>query len=141
MVQQKLKSRTLSLITKTQTTMLQKFLFTGGAVCAFFAGYSQDSTKATPAFKLSGSADVYYRYNFNNPTQSPYNSLTSFTTSQNSFELGMASLKAEHSFGKASLTADLGFGKRAADFSYNDTSGGFSLANVKQLYLVYAVSD
>src|SRR3954464_10458657 len=103
--------------------MLQKFLLTGGAFCAFFAGNSQDSTKASPAFKLSGSADVYYRYNFNDPPQSPYNNLTSFTTSQNSFELGMASLKAEHSFGKASLTADLGFGKRAEDFSYNDVAG------------------
>lgn len=106
-------------------------------------GYSQDSAKAAPAFKLSGSADVYYRFNFNNPKVTPFNSLTSFTTSQNSFELGMASLKAEHSFGKAAITADLGFGKRAEDFSYNDAAGskGFSLSNVKQLYLSYAVSD
>ncbi len=123
--------------------MLQKFLLTSFSISTFLAGYSQDSTKPTPAFKLSGSADVYYRYNFNNPTQSPYNNFTSFTTSQNSFELGMASLKAEHSFGKAAITADLGFGKRAEDFSYNDVAGsrGFSLSNVKQLYLSYAVSD
>jgi hypothetical protein len=55
----------------------------------------------------------------------------------------MASLKAEHSFGKASVTADLGFGKRAEEFSYNDASvnKGFSLSNVKLLYVAYAVSD
>ncbi len=32
------------------------------------------------------------------------NNYTSFTNSQNSFELGMASLRADHSFGKASAT-------------------------------------
>ena len=123
--------------------MLQRFLCTSFTIGSFFAVYSQDSTKPTPAFKLSGSADVYYRYNFNDPTPPSYNNLTSFTNSQNSFELGMASLKAEHSFGKAAITADLGFGKRAEDFSYNDAAGskGFSLSNVKQLYLSYAVSD
>lgn len=123
--------------------MLQKIFTTTVAVSAFITGYSQDSTKASPAFKLSGSADVYYRYNFNNPQGGITNNLTSFTNSQNSFELGMASLKAEHAFGKAAIVADLGFGRRAEDFSYNDVSGknGFSLSNVKQLYLSYAISD
>ncbi len=130
--------------------MLQKFLLSSFAISAFFACYSQDatklspdSTKPTPAFKLSGSADVYYRYNLNNPIESPYNNRTSFTNSQNSFELGMASIKAEHSFGKASVVADLGFGRRTEEFSYNDKPGvtGFSLSNVKQMYLSYSVSD
>lgn len=92
---------------------------------------------------FSGSADVYTRYNLNNPAAPVYNNLTSFTNSNNSFELGMASLRADHSFGKAAITADLGFGKRVEDFSYNDTAGvrGFSLSNIKQLYLSYAISD
>ena len=59
--------------------------------------FSQDSS-STSAFKISGSADVYYKYNFNNPKDPPYNNLTSFTNSQNSFELGMASIQAAHSF-------------------------------------------
>ncbi len=126
--------------------MLQKILTTAVGLAAFSGIYSQDlqdSTK-TSAFKLSGSADAYYRYNFNDPKQSPYNSLTSFTPGHNSFELGMVSLKAEHSLGKASFVGDLGFGRRAEDFSYNDksqTNGFFSLANVKQLYVSYAISD
>lgn len=61
----------------------------------------------------------------------------------------MASIRADHSFGKISATADLGFGRRAAEFSYNDGTGfpvgsgnGFtSLAAVKQLYISYAVSS
>ena len=48
------------------------------------------------------------------------NNFTSFTNSQNSFELGMASVRLDHSIGKVSVVADLGFGKRAEDFSYND---------------------
>lgn len=123
--------------------MLQRILLTGLFMAVISVSYSQDTAKATPAFKFSGSADVYYRYNFANPKSGFANNYTSFTNSQNSFELGMASIKAEHSFGKAAITADLGFGKRAEDFSYNDvpSSKGFSLSNVKQLYLSYAVSD
>jgi hypothetical protein len=123
--------------------MLQKILATAIGMAVISGASSQDSSKAA-AFKLSGSADAYYRYNFNDPKQAPFNNLTSFTTSQNSFELGMVSLKAEHSLGKASFVGDLGFGRRAEDFSYNDktqTNGFFTLANVKQMYVAYAVSD
>jgi hypothetical protein len=114
----------------------------------FSPAYSQDSTapeKKGPT--ISGSADIYYRYGFNNYKESPYNSYTSFTTSHNSFELGMASVKIEHSIGKVGMVADFGFGRRAEDFSYTDgdpdagKNGFFSLAAIKQLYLTYAPSD
>lgn len=98
---------------------------------------AQDSTKAS-SFKVSGFADIYYRYDFNNPGSKPYNNLTSFTNSHNSFELGMASIKGEQTIGKAGLVADIGFGKRADEFSYND--GGSSVA-IKQLYVTYAPSQ
>jgi hypothetical protein len=121
--------------------MLQKFFATAMGMAVISGAYSQDSTKSS-AFKLSGSADVYYRYNFQNYKQAPYNNLTSFTNSQNSFELGMASLKAEHSIGKVGMVADLGFGKRAEEFSYNenaDPNHKNSVA-VKQLYITYSPS-
>lgn len=92
-----------------------------------------DSTKKSTT-TISGSVDAYYRYDFNNQLS---NNKTSFTNSNNSFELGMASLKIEHSIGKVTATADLGFGRRAQEFSYND---GASLASVKQLYVTYAPS-
>jgi hypothetical protein len=69
--------------------------------------FAQDSTKKSST-AITGSADVYYRYNFNNPKSYPYNSLTSFTHSSNSFEIGMASIRADHSFGKVTATIDLG---------------------------------
>ncbi len=139
--------------------MLRKlFLATVVAMPALFA-QAQDSTKS---LSFSGSADVYYRYNFAGKT----NNYTSFTNSQSSFELGMASIRADASAlsGKVTATADLGFGRRAEEFSYNDgesniaggyndrafpldspyTSGknGFlSLAAIKQLYVTYAASS
>lgn len=99
--------------------------------------HAQDTTKSS-SFKISGSADVYYRYDLNNPKGAPYNNFTSFTQSQNSFELGMASIKAEHSMGKVGLVADLGFGKRAEEFSYNDAKSSVA---IKQLFLTYAPSS
>ena len=103
----------------------------------FFAKINaQDSTK-TNAFKLSGSADIYYRYDFNQP-KLPYNNFTSFTNSQNSFELGMVSLKAEHQIGKVGMLADIGFGKRADEFSYNDDKSSVA---IKQLLVSYSPSS
>ncbi|HTE29329.1 MAG TPA: outer membrane beta-barrel protein [Chryseolinea sp.] len=96
-----------------------------------------DSTKKK-ALVISGSVDGYYRYDFNNPKGYPYNSFTSFTRSSNSFELGMASLRADHSFGKVSATIDLGFGTRAEEFAYNDAGTRFAL---KQLFVTYAPSS
>ncbi len=124
--------------------MLRKISISLGAFLCLIQAQGQDSTAAAPPKPtVSGSVDVYYRFNFANPKSGATNNGTSFTNSQNSFELGMATVKLDHSFGKASVTADLGFGRRAQEFSYNDgASNGFiSLSNVKQLYVSYAVSD
>ncbi|MDF7812837.1 outer membrane beta-barrel protein [Hymenobacter sp. YC55] len=118
-------------------------LFTAAiALCAPLASQPGDSVKTsspdsvkTSAFKISGYADAYYRYNFNNPGEAPYNNLTSFTNSHKSFELGMISVKAEHTIGKVGLVADLGFGRRAEEFSYNDDNTRFA---IKQLFITYS---
>ncbi len=126
--------------------MLKKTILSAFAMAALVAAQAQDSTKKVPT--ISGSVDAYYRFDF----AGQGNNKTSFTNSNNSFELGMATLKIDHSIGKVSATADLGFGRRAAEFSYNDGSGlaylGInngnqvsSLAAVKQLYLTYAPSS
>jgi hypothetical protein len=140
--------------------MLQKFSATSMALLCFLMGFSQpsDSTKKStavdstakiappadttvktpPPITLSGSVDVYYRFN---PGGSQYpNNYTSFTNSVNSFELGMASLRGDHSFGKVSATVDLGFGRRAEEFSYND-AGHPTLFAVKQLFLSWQATS
>lgn len=103
---------------------------------AFTNVNAQDTTK-NASIQFSGNADIYYRYDFNNP-KAPFNNFTSFTNSQNSFELGMVSLKAEHHIGKVGMLADIGFGKRADEFSYN---GDKSSIAIKQLFITYSPSS
>lgn len=103
------------------------------AICDAFA--SNDSIPVpAPALTITGSADVYYRYDFEKMSA---NSLTSFTGTHDQIALGMASVKFEHKTSKVDMVADLGFGKRAADFSYNDEG---TLSAVKQLYISYMPS-
>jgi hypothetical protein len=134
------------------------------AIGSFVYVHAQDSTKAavpapapkvdsvppSPATTFSGSLDLYYRYNFANASLFN-NNYTSFTNSQNSFELGMATIRADHSWSKAGVTVELGFGRRAQEFSYNEAyTGGsigaaptpyFSLANVVQAFVYYNITD
>src|SRR5258705_7413401 len=107
-------------------------------MATFSSLYAQDSTKKGN-LTISGSVDAYYRYNFNNAKDSGRtNNYTSFTNSQNSFELGMASIKGDYSIGKVDGVIDLGFGRRAEEFSYNESG---TLAAIKQAYVSFAPSD
>ena len=110
--------------------MLRKLVVSGMAMSLLNNSFAQDSTKPA-ALSVSGSADLYYKYDFG---KTKANNLTSFTNSHNRFELGMASVKLDYKSTKVEMVADLGFGKRAQEFSYNDQS---ILQAVKQLYLSY----
>jgi hypothetical protein len=118
--------------------MLRKIILAASTVMTFFAAIAQDSTKT---LVFSGSLDGYYRFNF----AGKLNNYTSFTNSESSFELGMASVKADATAmnGKAGATIDLGFGRRADEFSYNDgekssKNGFISLSNIKQAFVTFA---
>jgi hypothetical protein len=122
--------------------MLRKILTSCVIVGTFNSAHAQTDSiaPASPPPTITGSVDTYFRYNFANPKDGALNNFTSFTNSQNSFQLGMASIRADHSFGKASATIDLGFGPRAEEFSYADPDHP-TLFTVKQAYLSYAISD
>ena len=115
-------------------------------ICLFLIGIgfiislnAQDSAQAAPPeTTITGSVDAYYKYDFNNPQLPPYNSYTSFTKSQNSFELGMANVKFEYQPKNLDLVADIGFGQREKEFAYNDN--GITQA-IKQLYVSYSPSS
>ncbi len=92
-------------------------------------------TTSKPSLSITGAVDAYYRYDFNDPIDKPYNSFTSFTKTQNSFALGMANVKFELQTKKTDVVADLGFGPREEEFAYNDK--GISQA-IKQLYVSYS---
>lgn len=129
--------------------MLRKFFVAIIAItCSFFSNAQEASVITTttieeekpqeekkPFFVITGSADVYYKFDF---AKTKANGFTSFTNSQNSFALGMASVKFEHKGDKVGLVADLGFGQRAKEFAYNDE--GITQA-IKQLYVSYSPTD
>ncbi|HYO21627.1 MAG TPA: outer membrane beta-barrel protein [Flavisolibacter sp.] len=111
--------------------MLQKLIVSGIAMSLINSAVAQDSVK-TSSLTISGSTDLYYKYDFG---KSKGNNLTSFTNSHNSFELGMASAKLDYKMSKVQMVADIGVGKRAQEFSYNDEG---ILASIKQLFISYA---
>jgi len=129
--------------------MLRKFLLAAYAIVISLVSFGQtasvpsDSTvnptngteKAKPILTISGSADVYYKYDF---AKTKANTYTSFTGSHNNFALGMASVKFEHKGDKVGAVLDLGFGPRAAEFSYNDDG---IMQTVKQLYITYSSAE
>jgi hypothetical protein len=108
------------------------------ALTSYAFSQDGDSTKKGN-LAITGSVDAYYRYNFQNAKdQQKVNNFTSFTDTHNSFELGMASIRADYTIGRVTAVADLGFGKRAADFSYPDDG---ILAGVKQAYVSVNATD
>jgi hypothetical protein len=113
--------------------MLRKIVASGILMSSLSSAFAQDSTATPGGLTVSGSADLYYRYDFG---KAKANNLTSFTNSHNSFELGMASVKLDFKTSKVEMVADLGFGKRATEFSYNDAG---ILAAIKQLYISYSL--
>src|SRR5688572_31120541 len=96
---------------------------------------TEEAEEPKPTFTITGSADVYYKYDF---AKTRANTYTSFTGSHNSFALGMASVKFEHKGNKVGAVLDLGFGPRAREFSYTDD--GITQA-IKQLYITYSPTD
>src|SRR6476619_6129522 len=126
--------------------MLRKILIFFLAFISFIYVNAQDSS-SKGTLTINGSVDAYYRYNFLNAKDSGRtNNYTSFTNSQNSFELGMASLKADYAIGKVDAVIHLGFGRRAEENSYNDgdldqnKNGFISLTNLQQGYISYSPS-
>jgi len=120
--------------------MLRNFLLSIMATTLTFATFSQtprDSTPlhSIPALSITGSADLYYRYDL---ARTDKNNFTSFTNSHNQFNLGMASIKLEHKTARVDMVADLGVGPRQRDFAYNDK--GIAQA-IKQLYISYTVNN
>lgn len=128
--------------------MLRKFLTTCIATGIFYFASAQTNNlelispdsitsktsiaEDNPKTVISGSVDVYYRYDFNKQAS---NNKTSFTNSHNSFELGAVRLKFQHTTGKADMVAELAFGKRAEEFSYNDAG---TRTAIRQLYISYS---
>lgn len=91
--------------------------------------------------EISGSADVYYKYDFAKTANIP----TSFATDQNSLSLGMIDIALKKTKGKTSFVGEVSFGPRGqaqsipnADGQYDETTNSFHIQN---LYATYAATD
>lgn len=92
---------------------------------------SDTTSHPLPFLTVSGAADVYYRYDLARTS----NDLTSFTHSQNQFNLGMAEVKLEHRSSRVDMVADLAAGPRENEYASEDQ--GIAKA-IKQLYISYS---
>ncbi|TDD97429.1 porin [Flavobacterium cellulosilyticum] len=108
--------------------------------------FAQDAAETAPAstpLEISGSADVYYKYDF---AKLP-NIGTSFATDQNSVSLGMLDIALKKTTGKASFVGEISFGPRGqfqsipnSDNTYNE-GNGYNSFHIQNLYATYAATD
>ncbi|GEC71921.1 Putative beta-barrel porin-2, OmpL-like. bbp2 [Flavobacterium flevense] len=88
--------------------------------------------------EISGSADLYYKYDFSKTANIP----TSFATDQNSVSLGMIDIALKKTTGKTSFVGEVSFGPRGQYQSIpngDDTDG--NSFHIQNLYATYAATD
>lgn len=95
--------------------------------------------------EISGSADLYYKYDF----AKNENIQTSFATDQNSVSLGMIDVVLKKKTGKTSFVGEVSFGPRGQKqsipldgiFSVNTNDDDGQSFHIQNLYAAYAASD
>lgn len=91
--------------------------------------------------EISGSADLYYKYDFSGNE----NIQTSFATDQNSVSLGMIDIALKKKTGKTSFVGEVSFGPRGQYQSIpngdNNSSNISNSFHIQNLYAAYAASD
>ncbi|WP_214070358.1 outer membrane beta-barrel protein [Mucilaginibacter sp. dw_454] len=118
---------------------MKKLLLLILGVSAFsLASKAQDTVKTTSDAPLviSGSADVYYKYDFSGHKNIP----TSFASDQNSLSIGMLDLALKKSVGKASFVGEVSFGPRGQEQSIVAGAANDSY-HIQNLYISYNVTD
>ncbi len=107
-----------------------------------FSIFSQEKKEEEKKFSLSGSADAYFRSNFNAPNGQNAVAPRSSFANLSGFALGMANVIATYQGEKVGFVADLVFGPRGEDAVFNSPSlrPGGSSNIVNQLYAYWNVS-
>ena len=103
--------------------------------------FAQDAAETAPKstpLEISGSGDLYYKYDF----AKTGNILTSFATDQNSLSLGMLDIALKKTTGKVSFVGEVSFGPRGQFQSIPNGDGtDVNSFHIQNLYAIYAVSD
>jgi Putative beta-barrel porin-2, OmpL-like. bbp2 len=121
-------------LTKTYTMPRFPILMTllSSLFAPLLAPFALQASPALDTNIISGSADMYYRYDL---ARTDKNELTSFTRSDNQFSIGMAGIRIEHKSARIDMVADLGLGHREEEYAYNDKG---TVQAIKQLYISYS---
>jgi hypothetical protein len=85
--------------------------------------------------EISGSADLYYKYDISKTANIP----TSFATDQNSVSLGMFDVILKKKTGKTSFLAEVSFGPRGAGQSIPDING--QSYHIQNLFATYEATE
>lgn len=112
---------------------MKKIIVTLGFMLTASMTFAQN----TP-LEITGSADVYYKYDF----AKTGNIKTSFATDQNSVSLGMLDIALKKTTGKASFVGELSFGPRGQYQSIPNGDGSdLNSFHIQNLYATYAATD
>lgn len=110
---------------------LKRWFLGSVLLCSTWAAAQQENGEPqTGTLTIHGNMDFYYKHTFHGARQAA----TSFTGTDQRFELGMASLQLDYQYEKTGVMVDLGFGPRARDFAYTDQG---AMAAIKQAYVYY----
>jgi hypothetical protein len=103
--------------------------------------FAQDAAESTPTstpLEISGSGDLYYKYDFSKNA----NIGTSFASDQNSLSLGMLDIALKKTTGKASFVGEISFGPRGQYQSILNGDGtDMNSFHIQNLYATYAFTD
>ena len=103
--------------------------------------FAQDAAETAPKstpLEISGSGDLYYKYDFSKTPNIP----TSFGTDQNSLSLGMLDIALKKTTGKASFVGEVSFGPRGQFQSIPNGDGtDVNSFHIQNLYATYAFTD
>jgi hypothetical protein len=105
--------------------------------------FAQDDAPATTPLEITGSGDLYYKYDFSKNA----NIQTSFGSDQNSVSLGMLDIAFKKTIKNVSFVGEVSFGPRGQYQSIPNSDGtyaegnGYNSFHIQNLYASYAVSD
>lgn len=102
--------------------------------------FAQNEEEKSSPLEISGSADVYYTYDFSSQDNIP----TSFADDRNSISIGMLDVALAKSFDKVSFLGEFSFGPRSfksTPFFDPDGDGRGPMVNIQNLSISYAVTE
>ena len=100
--------------------------------------FAQDDAPETTPLEITGSGDLYYKYDFAKVPNIP----TSFATDHNSVSLGMLDIALKKKIKNVSFVGEISFGPRGQYQSIPNGDGvDANSFHIQNLYATYAVSD